>query len=99
MTEKTIDHYSFSTKEVLGSGAFGTVFKAIDIKSKKVVALKMISKDKVLSQVQAKDGLMNEIKIMKRLTNPNIVQLLDVLETMNNYYLIQEVCEGGDLAK
>ena len=49
MTEKTIDHYSFSTKEVLGSGAFGTVFKAIDIKSNKVVALKMISKDKVLS--------------------------------------------------
>ena len=32
MTEKTIDYYSFNTKEVLGSGAFGTVFKAINNK-------------------------------------------------------------------
>ncbi|CAD8045924.1 unnamed protein product [Paramecium primaurelia] len=99
MTQKNIDHYSFNTKDVLGSGSFGTVFKAMDLKNCKYVALKMISKDKLLRDQNANNGVMSEIKIMKKLNNKNIVQLIDVLETSNNYYIIQEICESGDLAK
>lgn len=40
-----------------------------------------------------------EINIMMKLKNPNIVKFLDKLETDNNYYIIQELCEDGDLAK
>lgn len=42
-------------------------------------------------------GLMNEIKIMQALQGQNVVRLLDVLETSNNYYIVQEFCDGGDL--
>lgn len=31
---------------------------------------------------------MNEIKIMKKLKGKNVVRLLDVLETTNNYYIV-----------
>jgi calcium-dependent protein kinase len=34
---------------------------------------------------------------MQRLKSPNIVQLMDVMETSNNYYIIQEFCDSGDL--
>jgi serine/threonine-protein kinase ULK/ATG1 len=34
---------------------------------------------------------------MKDLNCPNIVKLLDVLQTPNNCYIISELCTGGDL--
>lgn len=36
---------------------------------------------------------------MQKLKSPNIVQLMDVMETNNNYYIIQEFCDSGDLDK
>ena len=33
---------------------------------------------------------------LKILRSKNVVQLLDMFETTNNYYLIQEFCDGGD---
>lgn len=48
----------------------------------------MLSKQMINSDEYLKDGLMDEIKIMKKLNSDNIVQLLDVLETTNNYYII-----------
>lgn len=34
---------------------------------------------------------------MNSLKNDNIVRLIEVLETVNNIYLVSEYCEGGDL--
>jgi serine/threonine protein kinase len=34
---------------------------------------------------------------MKKLKSEYVVRLLDVLETSNNFYIVQEFCEGGDL--
>jgi serine/threonine protein kinase len=44
-----------------------------------------------------KDALVSEIKIMRKLKSEAIVGFVDILETPNNYYVIQELCEGGDL--
>ncbi len=33
-------------------------------------------------------GLYQEIQVMKKLKSNNVVQLYDVLETSNNYYII-----------
>ena len=44
-----------------------------------------------------REGLISEIKVMQKLDSPNVVSLIDVMETNNNYYIIQEFCEGGDL--
>ena len=34
---------------------------------------------------------------MKKLKSEYVVRLLDILETSNNFYLVQEFCDGGDL--
>jgi serine/threonine-protein kinase ULK/ATG1 len=38
-----------------------------------------------------------EIDILLKLDHPNIIKLLDFKRTVNNYYLIFEFCEYGDL--
>jgi serine/threonine protein kinase len=79
-------------------GAFGEVFKGKDMKANRVVAVKMIQKTKIDADPYLRQSLMNEIKVMKKLKSEFIVQLIDILETTNNYYLIQEFCDSGDLA-
>jgi serine/threonine protein kinase len=59
----------------------------------------MISKEKINSDEYLKQGLLEEIKIMKKLSCDYVVKLLDVLETSNNYYIMQQFCDGGDFSQ
>jgi len=40
-----------------------------------------------------------EINILLKLNHPNIIRLKDFKKTTNNWYLIFEFCELGDLEK
>jgi serine/threonine protein kinase len=96
--EKRVENYTFNLKDVLGTGSFGEVYKGKDIKTNKIFAIKMINKKIIDSDEYLRQSLMNEIKVMKKLKSKYIVELVDILETTNNYYLIQEFCDSGDLA-
>ena len=37
-----------------------------------------------------------EGKILRKIDHPNVIHLLDVLETENNYYLVTTYCSGGE---
>jgi serine/threonine-protein kinase ULK/ATG1 len=41
--------------------------------------------------------LENEIRVLKTCTNDNIIKLYDIKKTANNFYLIMEYCNEGDL--
>jgi serine/threonine-protein kinase ULK/ATG1 len=41
--------------------------------------------------------LESEIKVLKSCENSNIIRLYDMKKTSNNFYLIMEFCNGGDL--
>lgn len=41
--------------------------------------------------------LESEIKVLKSCESPNIVKLYDMKKTSNNYYLVLEYCNDGDL--
>jgi serine/threonine protein kinase len=41
--------------------------------------------------------ILGEIEVMKTLSHPNIVLMKDVYQTNNNFYLILEFCNQGDL--
>ena len=49
------------------------------------------------SQLNNKDDIMLEIKIMRLLEHPYIVELVDVIEDERYIYLIQELCDGGSI--
>jgi serine/threonine protein kinase len=45
------------------------------------------------------NALKLEISIHKSFNHPNIVKVADIIQTSNNYYIIQEFCSGGNLRK
>ena len=44
-----------------------------------------------------KENILREAAIHKRLRHPNIVQFIDFFETIEHYYLILELMNGGEL--
>lgn len=51
------------------------------------------------SQLKGKfhELLENEIKVLRTCNNENIIKLYDLKKTANNFYLILEYCNEGDL--
>ncbi|OWB61639.1 hypothetical protein B5S29_g2538 [[Candida] boidinii] len=82
--------------EVVGSGAFATVKKAIERATGETYAVKIISKKKALHGGQI-DGVTRELEILKRLDHPGIVRLKAFYEDIDYYYLVMEFVPGGDL--
>ena len=40
---------------------------------------------------------MNEVKILQEVSHPNIINLEDVIDTKDYFYIILELAEGGEL--
>ncbi|AMD21132.1 HEL149Wp [Eremothecium sinecaudum] len=80
--------------EVVGQGAFATVKKAVERKTGKTFAVKIINKRKVMGNIE---GVSRELEILRRLNHPLIVSLKAFYEDDESYYLVMEFVAGGDL--
>lgn len=82
--------------KLLGCGAFAKVYHARNVNTGQSVAIKAVSKRKVV-----KGGLTSHVKreiaIMRRLRHPNIVKLYEVLATKTKIYFVIEFAKGGEL--
>ncbi|XP_001122959.1 calcium/calmodulin-dependent protein kinase type 1 isoform X2 [Apis mellifera] len=82
-------------KELLGTGAFSEVRLAESReKPGQMFAVKIIDKKALKGK---EDSLENEIRVLRRLTHPNIVQLLETFEDKHKVYLVMELVTGGEL--
>lgn len=104
MKRKRIENFVIYLNEELGKGSFGKVYKGLNESTKLPVAIKALPKklsryasDVVDHDEYVKEALISEIRIMKKLKNDAIVGFIDIIETSNNYYVVQELCTGGDL--
>ena len=80
----------------IGQGTFGTV-KKVMLKSKRVYrAMKIINKSNVVEGVNDSEVL-NEINVLKNLDHPNIMKIYEFYEDKDNYYIISEFFDQGDL--
>jgi serine/threonine protein kinase len=94
---KQVEKY-IVTSEVIGRGSFGTVYRGFEKDDRElIVAVKVIPMEKAKSDQLFLKLLKREIEILKKLHNPNIVQLYHVTRTQNNLYLFLEYCRDGDL--
>ncbi|XP_062972248.1 serine/threonine-protein kinase DCLK3 [Elgaria multicarinata webbii] len=78
----------------LGDGNFAVVMECHHHSTNQNYAMKIIDKSKLKGK---EDMLENEILIIKSLSHPNIVSLIEVFETDAEIYLILEFVPGGDL--
>jgi len=81
----------------LGSGAFGTVWRATHIDSGELVAIKVIERTRQLVEDFRLE--LNEAEILKSLDHPNIVQLKELAAdpSGDGCFLVMELVDGGHL--
>uniref|UniRef100_A0A8C5PLE8 non-specific serine/threonine protein kinase n=1 Tax=Leptobrachium leishanense TaxID=445787 RepID=A0A8C5PLE8_9ANUR len=88
-----IENY-YEIGRTIGFGNFAVVKECRPRKEYMEYAMKIIDK----SKLKGKEEIIgNEVRIMKCLSHPNIVKLLDDYETNTEIYLILEYVKGGDL--
>lgn len=84
----------YKVGRTLGDGNFAVVRECIERATVREYALKIIRKDKC----RGKEHLIqNEVSILRRVKHPNIVLLIEEMDTANELYLVMELVKGGDL--
>ena len=81
--------------EKMGDGAFSFVYKAKDLETGEYRAIKVVSKHKLSSSQRA--SVLKEAAIMRQLDHPSIVHMYAFIETDENYFIILELVDGGEL--
>ncbi|XP_064997901.1 cyclin-dependent kinase D-1-like isoform X2 [Musa acuminata AAA Group] len=90
LSKRVADRYL--KREVLGEGTYGIVFKAIDTKTGQTVAIKKIRLGKYKEGVNF--TALREIKLLKELKDPNIIELIDAFPHKGNLHLVFEFMES-----
>lgn len=81
----------------LGKGSYGHVFKVMNKQTKNPRAMKLIPKNNMKPGFTA-DEIKHEIRVLTQLDHPNIIKLYEFYSDNDNYYLINEYCNEGDLS-
>ena len=78
----------------LGDGVSGAVFLAAKKTTEEKCAIKQILKARLRKGISR---ARQEIDILKTLDHPNIIRLHEVYEDHTSFYLVTELCQGGEL--
>ncbi|XP_067297448.1 serine/threonine-protein kinase DCLK2 isoform X3 [Pseudorasbora parva] len=87
-----VDKYKIG--KVIGDGNFAVVKECVERSTGKEFALKIIDKNKC----RGKEHLIeNEVAVLRRVKHPNIIMLIEEVDTPTELYLVMELVKGGDL--
>src|SRR5438093_2423625 len=87
----------FELLDIVGIGAFGTVYKARDPESDRTVAIKVPRAGNLSSQEDA-DRFLREARSVAQLRHPSIVPVYETGQSDGQPYLVSEFVEGVTLA-
>ena len=79
----------------MGSGTYGEVRKCKNIRSQVIRAVKILKKQN-LNDFELQ-RFTHEIELLKRLDHPNIIKINEFYQDEDRYYLVTEICTGGEL--
>ena len=94
--QKILSQINFKMTKKLGEGRFSIVKLATHSLTNQEVAIKILDKTKI-SNLQDKERINREIKIMKKINHFNITKLYTIIETKYIIYLVQEYVQGKEL--
>ncbi|XP_070804246.1 serine/threonine-protein kinase DCLK2 isoform X1 [Pituophis catenifer annectens] len=84
----------YKVGKVIGDGNFAVVKECIERSTRKEFALKIIDKGKCCGKEHL---IENEVSILRRVKHPNIIMLVEEMDTATELYLVMELVKGGDL--
>jgi serine/threonine protein kinase/Flp pilus assembly protein TadD len=88
-----LGHYRLET--VLGNGGMGTVWRALDTKLNRPVAIKLLSDE--VADAAARRRFQREAQLASSLNHPHILTVHDAGEWDGRQYLVTEFVDGGTL--
>ena len=93
--ERTLSHYK--VLEEIGRGGMGIVYKALDLRLNREVALKVLPPDLVLERGR-KQRFVQEAKAAAAIKHPNIAVVYDIDEEEDETFIAMELIEGDTLS-
>ncbi len=88
----------YEIKEKIGSGGMADVYKAVDTRLNRLVAVKVL-KSELSNDKSFISRFKNEAKSAAGLSHPNIVSVYDVGDDKGFHYIVMELVEGITLKK
>ncbi|XP_042409487.1 serine/threonine-protein kinase ATG1-like isoform X1 [Zingiber officinale] len=79
----------------LGKGSYGAVYKARDVKTSELVAVKVIS---LTEGEEGYDDIRGEIEMLQQCSHPNVVRYFGSYQGEEYLWIIMEYCGGGSIA-
>ena len=95
--KKKVGNYIIS--KTIGEGSFAKVRLGYHLITQQMVAVKVINKREVLKRNYLRANLRREASMMQRMQHPHIIQLYEVMETENCYYIVMELIDGIEFVK
>ncbi|KAL1218486.1 Serine/threonine-protein kinase 1 [Cardamine amara subsp. amara] len=79
----------------LGKGSYGSVYKARDLKTSEIVAVKVIS---LTEGEEGYEEIRGEIEMLQQCNHPNVVRYLGSYQGEDYLWIVMEYCGGGSVA-
>lgn len=76
---------------------YGNVHIGHHLKTKQKCAIKIVKKAMFNKYPILEQLTHNEISVLKKLKNPNIIEFVEIMRSSNNTYYVYEYCNGGNL--
>jgi serine/threonine protein kinase len=91
MVGQTISHYRILDK--LGEGGMGVVYKAEDLKLKRIVALKFLTHG-LDSHEPDQARFLREAQVASALNHPNVCTIHDIVQEQQKQFIVMEYVDG-----
>ena len=86
----------FTIQRELGKGHFGSVSLVVSNKTKKLYAMKQIKSSMYKNQNQISE-VEREVKLLENLSHPHVITYFTSFKENNDFYIVTEYINGGNL--
>lgn len=83
----------------VGQGGMSVVYLAINRKAMKQWAIKEVRRDGVKDFEVVKQSLVAETDMLKKLSHPNLPDIIDIIENEDSFLIVMDYIEGNPLSK
>jgi serine/threonine protein kinase len=86
----------FKILDVLGAGAHGMVYRAINKTSGQFVAIKHLNRDlKDIKQAESESFIQNELRFLREIAHDNVIGMVKFIQKPKHLMMVIEYMEGG----